>query len=117
MPDDSCALADQTCAPCRGDVPPMDRDAAEAMLGQLREGWALNTQGHLHRTYSFNDFMGALEFANAVGAIAEEQGHHPDLLVAWGRCGIEIWTHKIDGLADADFILAAKADRAYFDRA
>jgi len=110
---DSCSLADQACAPCRGDVPPMAQAEAQAMLTQLDDAWSLNGQGHLQRDYSFSDFMGALQFANAVGAIAEEEGHHPDLLVAWGRCGIEIWTHKIGGLAEADFILAAKADRAY----
>jgi 4a-hydroxytetrahydrobiopterin dehydratase len=106
-------LADQSCQPCRGGVDPMALDQAEAMLTQLASGWALNPAGHLARTYTFDDFADALAFANAVGAIAEEQAHHPDLLVAWGRCGIEIWTHKIGGLADADFILAAKADRAF----
>ena len=56
---------------------------------------------------------GAMAFANRVAAIAEEQGHHPDLHIAWGRCGVEIWTHKIDGLTESDFFLAAKADRAF----
>lgn len=115
MTTDSCELADRDCVPCRGGVPPMERDEAEKMLTQLSDNWSLNAAGHLERTYPFSDFMGALNFANAIGAIAEEQGHHPDLYVAWGRCGIEIWTHKINGLAEADFILAAKADRAYSD--
>ena len=110
---ETCSLADKTCAPCRGDVPPLERSEAEQMLTQLDEAWTLNAAGHLQRTYPFDDFMGALGFANVLGAIAEEQGHHPDLLVAWGRCGVEIWTHKIDGLVEADFILAAKADRVY----
>ena len=110
---DTCDLADRTCEPCRGGIPPMERAEAEAMLSQLDGAWALNTEGHLERSYSFEDFMGALTFANTVGAIAEEANHHPDLTVAWGRCGIEIWTHKINGLAEADFILAAKAERAY----
>jgi 4a-hydroxytetrahydrobiopterin dehydratase len=110
---DDCDLANKSCAPCRGDIPPMSQPEARAMLSQLGEGWVLNDAGHLHRTYPFDDFMGALNFANTVGAIAEEEGHHPDLLVAWGRCGMEIWTHKINGLAEADFILAAKADKAY----
>jgi 4a-hydroxytetrahydrobiopterin dehydratase len=91
----------------------MERAEAEAMLIELDDAWGLNEAGHLARTYAFDDFMGALHFANALGAIAEAQAHHPDLLVAWGRCGIEIWTHKIDGLVEADFILAAKADKAY----
>jgi 4a-hydroxytetrahydrobiopterin dehydratase len=83
------------------------------MLTRIEPAWALNDAGHLERSFAFDDFMGALGFANALGAIAEDQGHHPDLLVAWGRCGVEIWTHKIDGLVEADFILAAKADRVY----
>ena len=71
------------------------------------------SEGHLQRTYEFADFAAALAFANRVGAIAEEQGHHPDLYVAWGKCGVEIWTHKIDGLTESDFFLAAKVDRAF----
>ncbi len=80
---------------------------------ELDAGWALNEAGHLLRSYEFRDFAAALAFANRVGAIAEEQGHHPDLHVGWGRCGVEIWTHKIDGLTESDFYLAAKADRAF----
>ena len=113
MTSTDCDLADMTCQPCRGGVLPMARDAAERMLTRLDAAWALNEAGHLVRTFAFTDFMAALDFANAVGAIAEAQGHHPDLLVAWGRCGVEIWTHKIQGLAEADFILAAKADRVF----
>lgn len=115
MTTENCELADRTCLPCRGGTPPMERPEAETMLAQLDDSWSLNASGHLERKYPFSDFMGALDFANAIGAIAEEQGHHPDLYVAWGRCGIEIWTHKISGLAEADFILAAKADRAFSD--
>jgi 4a-hydroxytetrahydrobiopterin dehydratase len=107
------ALADQQCIPCRGGVPPLPRARVDALLTELEKGWALNAAGHLLRDYEFRDFAGALKFANAVGAIAEQQGHHPDLHVAWGRCGVEIWTHKINGLTESDFYLAAKADRAY----
>ena len=73
----------------------------------------LTAAGHLLRTYEFADFARSMAFAIRVGDIAEEQGHHPDLHVAWGRCGVEIWTHKIDGLTESDFFLAAKADRAF----
>jgi 4a-hydroxytetrahydrobiopterin dehydratase len=107
------ALADQQCIPCRGGVPPLPRARTDALLTELEAGWALNSAGHLSRDYEFKDFAAALEFANRVGAIAEQQGHHPDLHVAWGRCGVEIWTHKINGLTESDFYLAAKADRAY----
>ena len=91
----------------------MEKDAAEKMLAELGGDWAINEKGHLERLYTFDNFVPALTFANQVGDLAEEAGHHPDLYVAWGKCGIEIWTHKINGLADADFILAAKASRAY----
>jgi 4a-hydroxytetrahydrobiopterin dehydratase len=106
-------LADQQCVPCRGGVPPLPRERIERLLAELGAGWAVNAAGHLLRAYEFRDFAAALEFANRVGAIAEQQGHHPDLHVGWGRCGVEIWTHKIDGLTDSDFYLAAKADRAF----
>jgi 4a-hydroxytetrahydrobiopterin dehydratase len=85
------------------------------LLGQLGGGWSINAAGHLERLYTFKNFIQAMNFANRIGDVAEEAGHHPDLYVAWGRCGIEIWTHKIDGLAEADFILAAKAARIYDD--
>tara|TARA_B100000700_G_C14484174_1_gene596532 strand:- start:13 stop:300 length:288 start_codon:yes stop_codon:yes gene_type:complete len=91
----------------------MEPDAAQKMLDELGGGWIINDAGHLEKLYTFNNFVEAMHFANGVGDIAEEAGHHPDLYVAWGKCGIEIWTHKIDGLAEADFILAAKASRLY----
>jgi 4a-hydroxytetrahydrobiopterin dehydratase len=65
----------------------------------------------LHREFNFPDFKQALEFVNRVGALAEEQGHHPDILLAWGKAEITLWTHKIDGLTESDFIMAAKIDR------
>jgi len=106
-------LADQHCVPCRGGVPPLPRERIDALLKQLSAGWELTQSGHLQKAYQFADFATALEFANRVGAIAEAEAHHPDLHVAWGRCGVEIWTHKIDGLTESDFVLAAKADRAF----
>ena len=107
------ALADQQCIPCRGGVPPLPRARIDELLRELGSGWALNAKGHLQRTYEFADFAAAIAFANRVGDIAEQQGHHPDLYVAWGKCGVEIWTHKVDGLTESDFFLAAKADRAF----
>lgn len=106
------SLADKKCVPCRGGVPPMEQMTIQGLLGQLKDGWQVNPQGHLERAYDFPDFAQALAFANKVGAIAEEEGHHPDLYVAWGKCKVEIWTHKINGLTESDFYLAAKADRA-----
>ncbi len=106
-------LADQQCIPCRGGVPPLAPERVRALLAQLDAGWRLNDAGHLQRRYEFSNFATALAFANRVGEIAEREGHHPDLHVAWGSCGVEIWTHKIGGLTDSDFYLAAKADRAF----
>ncbi|MBC8454697.1 MAG: 4a-hydroxytetrahydrobiopterin dehydratase [Deltaproteobacteria bacterium] len=111
--NNDCSLADRTCEPCRGGTPPMTAQEAETMLAELNGGWLINEAGHLEHAFVFPDFMGALHFANQVGAVAEEAGHHPDLFVAWGKCGVEIWTHKIAGLAEADFILAAKTSRIY----
>lgn len=106
-------LAEQSCVPCKGGVPPMEAEEAERLIARLDEGWDVVETHHLERTYEFPDFAEALAFVNAIGEIAEEQGHHPDIHLAWGRVGVEIWTHKIDGLTESDFVLAAKFDRAY----
>jgi 4a-hydroxytetrahydrobiopterin dehydratase len=101
-------LARRRCVPCEGGTPPLAEDEARRLLAAL-PGWSLEG-GHLVRSYRFKDFKAALAFANRVGAIAEEEGHHPDLLVAWGKVRIELWTHDIGGLSENDFILAAKID-------
>ncbi|HWT82935.1 MAG TPA: 4a-hydroxytetrahydrobiopterin dehydratase [Candidatus Methylomirabilis sp.] len=107
------SLADMKCAPCRGGMPPMSSERAQKMLTELSSGWEVNEAGHLERTYTFKNLATALEFANTVGSIAEAEGHHPDLHIAWGKCKVEVWTHAIHGLTENDFYLAAKADRAY----
>ena len=107
------SLADNKCVPCRGGVPPVEKTKADELLKQLGKGWAFNKAGHLERLYTFKDFAQALAFVNKVGAVAEAEGHHPDLYLAWGKCVIEIWTHKINGLTESDFYLAAKADREF----
>ncbi len=106
-------LADNACIPCRGGVPPIEPARAQELLTQLARGWQINKDGHLERLYTFPDFARALDFVNKVGAVAETEGHHPDLYLAWGKCKVEIWTHKINGLTESDFYLAAKADRAF----
>ncbi|MBI5196981.1 MAG: 4a-hydroxytetrahydrobiopterin dehydratase [Nitrospirae bacterium] len=107
-------LADKTCIPCRGGVPPMEPVKAREMLKELDSGWALTLNAkRLERTYPFKDFAQAMAFANRVGEVAEAEGHHPDLHVSWGKCRVEIWTHKIDGLTESDFYFAAKADREF----
>jgi 4a-hydroxytetrahydrobiopterin dehydratase len=107
------SLADKTCAPCRGGVPPLKGKELSEMHRQLPEfaHWRIVDEHHLVRSYKFPDFKSALEFVNRVGALAEEQGHHPDILLGWGRVEITTWTHAVDGLTESDLILAAKIDR------
>jgi 4a-hydroxytetrahydrobiopterin dehydratase len=104
------ALADKTCVPCRGGVPPLRGEELQSFLKQV-PGWEVANEHHLHREFRFADFKQALDFVNRVGAIAEEQGHHPDILLSWGKAEITTWTHKVDGLTESDFILAAKINR------
>ncbi|MFZ0481703.1 MAG: 4a-hydroxytetrahydrobiopterin dehydratase [Terriglobales bacterium] len=106
-------LDEKNCVPCRGGVPPLKGDELVAIHRQLPQSaeWKVVNEHHLARSYTFPDFRTALAFVNKVGALAEEQGHHPDILLAWGKVEITIWTHKVDGLTESDFILAAKIDR------
>jgi 4a-hydroxytetrahydrobiopterin dehydratase len=103
-------LADKQCIPCRGGVPPLKGKELEAMRKNTPQ-WNVVNEHHLTREFKFADFKQALDFVNRVGALAEEQGHHPDILLAWGKAEITLWTHKIDGLTESDFIMAAKIDR------
>lgn len=92
-------------------MPPLTREQFEPLLSELT-GWNVGANDkHLLKTVKTKTFSDSLALANSIGAVAEEQGHHPDLLVRWGELGIDLWTHKIDGLTEADFILAAKIDR------
>jgi 4a-hydroxytetrahydrobiopterin dehydratase len=103
-------LASKTCVPCKGGVPPLAAKELEALAKQVPE-WKVVNGHHLMRLFTFPDFRQALAFVNKVGEIAEEQGHHPDILLSWGKAEITTWTHKIDGLTESDFILAAKIDK------
>ncbi|MGL4997906.1 MAG: 4a-hydroxytetrahydrobiopterin dehydratase [Cetobacterium sp.] len=103
-------LSDKHCIPCQGGIPPLGQEEINKLLDQLKNGWEINKSGHLYKRFEFNDFMGGMEFANKIALIAEQEAHHPDLTVSWGRCAIEIWTHKINGLNESDFILAAKIE-------
>ena len=104
-------LAEKTCIPCRGGVPPLTAVEIEPLQAQLKD-WAVINNHHIERDFKFPDFTTALDFVNKIGNIAEEQGHHPDIYLGWGKVQVKIWTHKIDGLTESDFILAAKIDRA-----
>jgi len=103
-------LCELTCEPCRGGVPPLKGEALRALHEQTTH-WDLVNDHHLPRTFKFPDFARALAFVNRVGELAEQQGHHPDIHLSWGKVRIEVWTHKIDGLHESDFIMAAKIDR------
>ncbi len=109
--DHPIPLAETRCTACRGDVEPLKAPAIENLLRQLAEGWRAIDDHHLEKVYEFNNFREALDFVNKVGELAESQGHHPDIFLAWGRVKLTIWTHKIGGLHENDFILAAKVDR------
>ena len=104
-------LAQKTCIPCRGGVPPLKGEELDALQEKLGNGWQIINEHHLEKEYIFADFRQALDFTVKVGEVAENQGHHPDIYLAWGKVKLTIWTHKIDGLTESDFILAAKADQ------
>ncbi len=103
-------LADKNCVPCRGGIPALTGTELETLQAKVPR-WTVINDHHLHRIFRFPDFKQALDFVNQVGQIAENEGHHPDIGLAWGKVEVTIWTHKIDGLTESDFILAAKIDR------
>jgi 4a-hydroxytetrahydrobiopterin dehydratase len=103
-------LSAKTCVPCRGGVPPLKGEELIALQRQV-DGWSVIEEHHIVKTFKFPNFREALTFANRVGELAEEQGHHPDIFLSWGKVEITIWTHKINGLTESDFILAAKIDQ------
>jgi 4a-hydroxytetrahydrobiopterin dehydratase len=107
-------LASKSCIPCQGGVPPLAGAELERLLSELdggRGGWRVVDGHHLEKEFRFKDFREALAFVNRVGEVAEQEGHHPDLHLTWGKVTMTTWTHKIDGLTESDFVLAAKADR------
>jgi 4a-hydroxytetrahydrobiopterin dehydratase len=105
-------LASKTCVPCRGGVPPLKGKELANLQKQVPQ-WQVVNEHHLTRNFTFPDFRKALDFVNRVGELAEEQGHHPNILLTWGRAEVTTWTHKIDGLTESDFIMAAKIDKLY----
>ena len=105
-------LAAKHCVPCRGGVPPLAGEALEQLSRQL-PGWKVAGAHHITKTFSFPDFQTALDFVNRAGAIAEQEGHHPDITLSWGKVEVLTYTHKINGLTESDFILAAKIDQAF----
>jgi len=111
MSDDVCDLTAKECVPCRGGVPPLAAGERARLLRQLGHDWRVVDGHHLEKAFAFPDFASALAFTNRVGGLAEREGHHPDIHLAWGKVRITIWTHKIDGLTESDFVLAAKTEQ------
>ena len=104
-------LADQSCVPCKAGSLPLTQPEMAPLLREL-DAWSVVDGHHLEKTFELADFAAALALLNRIAAIAEEQNHHPDLFLTWGRVGVKIWTHTIDGLSPGDFIFAAKCDAA-----
>lgn len=104
-------LAEKECVPCKGGTPPLKGDELKRLSMQLNRDWRVVNEHHLEREYKFNNFREALAFTNKVGELAEKINHHPDIYLAWGQVKLTLWTHKIDGLSESDFVFAAKVDR------
>jgi 4a-hydroxytetrahydrobiopterin dehydratase len=103
-------LADKECAPCKGGQPPLAGDIVAELSQELNTAWSVVESKRLERDFKFKDFKTALDFTNRVGELAEQQNHHPDIYLTWGKVRLTIWTHSISGLSEADFVLAAKVD-------
>ena len=103
-------LTEKECIACKGGVPPLKDKALKSLQKKLKRSWKVVRRHHLENEYIFKDFREALAFVNQVGKLAEKQQHHPDIYLAWGKVKLTLWTHKIDGLTESDFILAAHVD-------
>lgn len=104
-------LLDKKCVPCSIGAIPLDTDEIKELLDNLQTGWKLIDNIKIEKTYKFKNFKEALDFTNKVGELAEDEGHHPDIYLAWGKVIVYLWTHKINGLHENDFIMAAKIDK------
>jgi 4a-hydroxytetrahydrobiopterin dehydratase len=103
-------LSEKKCVPCQGGVPALKADEIAPLKKQLPD-WEVVDHHHITRNYSFSDFVSALEFVNKVGDLAEQEAHHPDIYLTYGKVGLQLYTHKVDGLTESDFILAAKIEK------
>jgi 4a-hydroxytetrahydrobiopterin dehydratase len=104
-------LSTKKCIPCSKATAPLKGELLRSLHDQLDGGWQVVEEHHLEKAYPFPNFREALAFVNKVGEIAEEEGHHPDIFLSYGKVMVQLWTHKIDGLSESDFILAAKCDK------
>ena len=103
-------LSQRQCVPCRGGVPPLQGDALEGLLLELQNGWKMINEHHLQKDYVFPSYQEAIRFTNLIANLAESEGHHPELILSFRNVRVSYWTHKIDGLMESDFIMAAKSD-------
>ena len=103
-------LTAKHCVPCRGGIPPLKGAEISELMEKLNGSWEVIDEHHLEKEWTFENFLDALSFTNQLGALAEEEGHHPNISLTWGWVKVQIWTHKIEGLSESDFILAAKID-------
>lgn len=106
-------LATKQCVPCKGGIPPLKGEELAKLLEKLGGAWKVENEHHLEKEFRLKNFRDALSLTNRIGEVAEAQGHHPDIYLSWGQVKVTIWTHKIDGLTESDFILAAKIDELY----
>ncbi|ABR50344.1 transcriptional coactivator/pterin dehydratase [Alkaliphilus metalliredigens QYMF] len=104
-------LAEKKCIPCSLGTPPLSSDEIKRYISQLHEEWKVINDHHLEREFKFKNFKEALSYTNVIGQLAEKEGHHPDMLLSWGKVKITLFTHKIDGLSESDFVFAAKVDK------
>jgi len=106
------SLADRTCIPCKGGTPPLTHTQIAPLQAQL-EGWQVEGDKKLIKSFKVKNFLEAVDFVNRITPVAEAENHHPDLYVRWGEVRVDLWTHKINGLTESDFYMAAKIDRAF----
>ena len=104
------SLKDKRCIPCEGGIPPLTSEEILSLIEQINDDWKVIADHHIEREFKFSNFQTALDFVNQAGKICEDEAHHADFELSWGRVKVMIWTHKIDGLAESDFFLAAKID-------
>lgn len=110
MNTDDLNLQERKCTACTPETPPLKGEKLQRYYDRLSDGWKLVDKHHLEKTYSFKNFRQALEFTNKIGELSEEEGHHPEIFLTWGKVKLTVYTHAIDALSENDFIWAAKAN-------
>ncbi|MEX0685478.1 MAG: 4a-hydroxytetrahydrobiopterin dehydratase [Balneolales bacterium] len=106
-------LKERKCSACSGDTPSLQGEELQRYYNRISKHWNLVDGHHLERTYVFKNFRQALDFTNKVGELSEEEGHHPDIYLTWGKVKLTVYTHAIDALSENDFIWATKVDELH----